>query len=93
MTDTDKRDHHYYGGTYVNLLVDSERAALLKQVSTDLSSITLDDRQLCDFELLTTGGLFPTGRFHEPQQLRIRSGSDETTGRDAVAGSYLPGRL
>ena len=59
MTDTEERGHNYHGGEYVNLLVDPERSALLKQVSIDLASITLDDRQLCDFELLTTGAFSP----------------------------------
>ena len=63
MTDLSKCDSDYHGKKYINLLVESERAALLKQVSTDLSSITLDDRQLCDFELLTTGAFSPLTGF------------------------------
>ncbi len=63
MNDTGELDHNYHGGKYVNLLVDAKRSALLKQVSADLSSITLDDRQLCDFELLTTGAFSPLTGF------------------------------
>ncbi len=63
MTDKGKRDHNYHGGQYVNLIVDPQRSALLKRISTDLSSITLDDRQLCDFELLTTGAFSPLAGF------------------------------
>jgi sulfate adenylyltransferase len=63
MTDKGKREHNYHGGKYINLIVDSERAELLKKISTDLSSITLDDRLLCDFEQLTTGALSPLNGF------------------------------
>ena len=43
----------------IDLLVDSERASVLKQLSMHLHSITLNDHQLCDIELLATGCLFP----------------------------------
>ncbi|MFO7716441.1 bifunctional sulfate adenylyltransferase/adenylylsulfate kinase [Desulfosarcina sp.] len=63
MTDFYASDSSYHGGQWVNLLVDPERSALLKKICTDLSSITLNDRQLCDFELLTTGAFSPLTGF------------------------------
>jgi sulfate adenylyltransferase len=59
MTNTTLHEEIYNDGKCVNLLVSSERSILLKKISTDLPSITLDDRQLCDFELLTTGAFSP----------------------------------
>ena len=41
-----------HGGRLINLLVDAERAALLKDISMNLPDLTLNDRQLCDLELL-----------------------------------------
>ena len=63
MADLCKSDNCYHGGKYINLLVDPERSALLKKISMDLSSITLDERQLCDFELLSTGAYSPLSGF------------------------------
>jgi sulfate adenylyltransferase len=47
----------------VNLIVAKDRAATLKELSTHLSSITLNDHQLCDIELLATGALSPLTGF------------------------------
>jgi len=47
----------------VDLLVDADRAAILKDLATHLSSITLNDHQLCDIELLATGAFSPLKGF------------------------------
>nr|WP_319490539.1 bifunctional sulfate adenylyltransferase/adenylylsulfate kinase [uncultured Desulfobacter sp.] len=47
----------------VNLLVDQERHATLKQLLSSLPDITLNLRQICDFELLTTGVFSPLKGF------------------------------
>ena len=52
-----------HGGTLVNLLVDEGRAALLKEIALNLPDITLNDRQLCDLELLSTGAFSPLQGF------------------------------
>ncbi len=49
-----------HGGSLINLMVDEERAAILKDISLDLPDITLNDRQLCDLELLTNGAFSPS---------------------------------
>ncbi len=59
MSNHDTGGKGYHGGRYINLLVDAERSALLKKISMDLPSITLDERQLCDFELLSIGVFSP----------------------------------
>ena len=48
-----------HGGTLVNLLVDSDRVAAIRELSREWSSIDLGQRQLCDLELLLNGGLSP----------------------------------
>ena len=52
-----------HGGELVDLLVDAERAALLKKLSLNLPDITLSARQSCDFELLATGAFSPLKGF------------------------------
>jgi sulfate adenylyltransferase len=47
----------------IDLLVDAERAALLKKLALNLPDITLKARQLCDLELLATGVFSPLARF------------------------------
>lgn len=52
-----------YGGTLVNLLVDDARAAEMKGQAKDLASLTLDERALCDLELLANGAFSPLTGF------------------------------
>ncbi|MGD8667413.1 MAG: adenylyltransferase, partial [Desulfobacterales bacterium] len=47
------------GSDLVNLLVDDERAQLLKEIALNLPDITLNERQMCDLEMLATGGFSP----------------------------------
>jgi len=63
MNDFQKSDPDYHGGKQIDLLVDPKRSTILKKLSVDLPSVTLDDRQLCDFELLTTGAFSPLTGF------------------------------
>ncbi len=58
----EKRDA-VQGGELVNLIVDGERAGVLKELSLDLSSITLKDDTACDLELLMNGGFSPLTGF------------------------------
>jgi sulfate adenylyltransferase len=52
-----------HGGTLIDLRVDPERAALLKQISMQLPDVVLNERQMCDFELLATGAFSPLNGF------------------------------
>ncbi len=52
-----------HGGSLVNLLVDEKRQNILKDIAFNLPDITLNDRQLCDLELLTTGAFSPLEGF------------------------------
>jgi len=61
MKDENNTDPH--GESLVNLLVDDERAAILKDVVINLPDITLNDRQLCDLELLANGAFSPLTGF------------------------------
>ena len=52
-----------HGGSFINLMVDDERADTLKDVALNLPDIILNDRQLCDLELLATGAFSPLEGF------------------------------
>jgi len=47
----------------VDLVVDEERRELLKEVALNLADIVLNERQLCDLELLATGVFTPLTGF------------------------------
>ena len=52
-----------YGGALVDLLVDEARASEMKATAKDHASLTLDERGLCDLELLAVGGVSPLNGF------------------------------
>ena len=52
-----------YGGSLVDLFVNDARAAEMKATASQFPSLTLDERGLCDLELLATGGFSPLTGF------------------------------
>ncbi len=52
-----------HGGTLIDLLADDERVDQLKDASRDWASWDLTARQLCDLELLLSGGFSPLTGF------------------------------
>ena len=52
-----------HGGQLVDLMVDTTAATALKEESVSLPSWDLTDRQMCDLELLATGGFSPLTGF------------------------------
>ena len=52
-----------YGGRLVNLLVNGEERETLWQRSAGLSRLQLTPRNVCDLELIATGGFSPLDRF------------------------------
>ncbi len=53
----------FYGNRLVDLLVDEERAGSLKELAINLPDVVLNDRQLCDLELLASGAFSPLKGF------------------------------
>lgn len=58
-------DHliHPHGGELKELLVDASRTAELKEQSKDFPSWDLTPQQMCDLELLISGGFSPLDGF------------------------------
>ncbi len=56
-------DFEAHGGGLVQLLVDKERRLLLQDIALNLPDITLNHRQICDLELLSTGAFSPLEGF------------------------------
>lgn len=56
-----------YGGTLKNLIMDLGLAEQLKIESESYTSITLNNRQLCDLEMLATGAYSPLSSFMDQQ--------------------------
>jgi len=52
-----------HGEELINLIVDDERAKLLKNIAANLPDITLHRRQMCDLEMLATGVFSPLKGF------------------------------
>jgi sulfate adenylyltransferase len=52
-----------FGGQLVDLLVPEEQKAELKAYASQLPSIQLSERSMCDLELLATGAFSPLDRF------------------------------
>lgn len=69
-----------HGGVLRNLIVDAQRSEELKTESADFPSISLTQRQLCDLELMMSGGFSPLDGF-----------MDKTTYESVVNDSRLPG--
>jgi sulfate adenylyltransferase len=63
MTASPGKIDNAHGGSLVNLLVDAERAALLKDIAMNLPDMALNDHQLCDLELLAIGAFSPLEGF------------------------------
>ncbi|MCH7852075.1 MAG: bifunctional sulfate adenylyltransferase/adenylylsulfate kinase [Candidatus Marinimicrobia bacterium] len=70
-----------HGGRLVNLLLPPDEARTLKGASIKFPSVSLNDRQLCDLELLLNGGFSPLTGFlgredYESVLARLRLADD-----------------
>ena len=52
-----------YGRNLLNLIADGERARILKDEASSLPAVVLNQRQICDLEMLLTGGFSPLRGF------------------------------
>lgn len=70
-----------YGGSLVDLVVSADVAAEVKEYASQLASVRLSERAVCDLELLATGAFSPVDRFmgqadheHVLHELRLTNG-------------------
>lgn len=70
-------------GNLQNLIVNQERAEVLKKISMNLVDITLSDRHLCDIELLATGAFSPLNGF------MIRADYESVLDRMRIQGDMI----
>ncbi|MCP4117338.1 MAG: bifunctional sulfate adenylyltransferase/adenylylsulfate kinase [Desulfobacteraceae bacterium] len=63
MTTSSIAKPHGDDSVLVDLLADDERKALLKSLTPTMPDVILNDRQICDFELLVTGAYSPLDGF------------------------------
>ena len=61
MSNTAQIEPH--GGRLINLVVDENRRILLKEMALKLPDVALNERQLCDLELLANGAFSPLNGF------------------------------
>ncbi len=74
-----------FGGKLVDLIVSEERAAEMKATAKDLGSLTLEERPLCDLELLAVGGFSPLATFLKKADYERVVGEKPALGRNALA--------
>jgi len=70
-----------YGGSLVDLMVPAEACAEVKARASQLASLQLSERSVCDLELLATGAFSPLDRFmgqvdhqHVLDEIRLSNG-------------------
>ena len=64
-----------HGGGLVNLMVDEDRAGLLKEITMNLPDVNLSERNMCDLEVLATGGFSPLESRRNGEGRRRRAAS------------------
>ena len=63
MTNQSSIKKNPHGGELVNLLADNDRCTVLKDIAFNLPDIALNDRQICDLELIANGAFSPLQGF------------------------------